>query len=145
MRIKENTIDGVPFLIPAGVNPPDNLKDFPSSCGPGEGIGELIIPDSLLGLCITPPCWIHDKSWSVAKASSDDYRISNLMFLANLFSVIKFRPIIFPLNLLKPFRFMLAVSYYEAVASETGESIFWKLKQSQDRDRKSFQTIPTSD
>ena len=129
MRFKENIIDGIPLLAPTGIDLPSNLEDFPPSCGPGDGIGELIVPDSLLGLCITPACWIHDQCWSMSKASWGDFHVSNSLFLTNLVSLVKNYPLPFPLGLLKPIRLILAISYYEAVASQSGAAIFWKLKQ----------------
>lgn len=33
-------------------------------CGAGDGLGEKIVPDSILGLNITPACAVHDKDWS---------------------------------------------------------------------------------
>ena len=137
MHFKEIVIENVPLLVPYGSRDlPDTLESFPDACGPGQGIGELVVPEKLLGLRVTPACWIHDLSWSVARPFYDDYVQSNSVFLANMVSLIEYAPCIFFKRILKPVRFLLAISYYKAVSSDTGQHIFWSLKYEQERERR---------
>ena len=47
------------FLIPEK----ERLK---GRCGAGDGFGEKLVPDFILGVKITEACQIHDKEWSPA-------------------------------------------------------------------------------
>ena len=52
------------------LNYPKYWKDIPQEerdkgrCGAGEGLGEKIVPDYILGVFIRPACQVHDKDWS---------------------------------------------------------------------------------
>lgn len=49
-------IEGMPFIVPVQIGgwPYPTLKDTPRCCGPGCGILELVIPETILFLRITP-------------------------------------------------------------------------------------------
>lgn len=94
-------------------------------CGPGEGIGDRLVPDYLLGLSIKPSCSIHDfmYRWGV---TLDDKNMADRVFHQNMRRIVKKYGGIFKLP-----RYSLAYVYYKAVAYG-GELAFWNSKHQSD-------------
>jgi hypothetical protein len=60
------------------------LKKFPSFCGAGDGIRDIIVPEKVRGAILSPACFIHDIDWALAPSRSVYHFImSNVHFLFN--------------------------------------------------------------
>lgn len=99
---------------------PIQVSEIAHGCGPGSGWKEKIIPDTILGICITPACNIHDVEYHFGdthedKEEADLNLIHNALLINNKDS--KFW-------LFKSIRRKLILSYYEAV-SDFGALAFW--------------------
>ena len=60
----------------------DLRRDVVNGCGPG-GIGDLIVPDRILGLNMRPACEIHDWTFAVWNCK-EGFVLSNNIFLNNM-------------------------------------------------------------
>ena len=87
-------------------------EDYMASrgCGPGKGLGDWFVPDTMWGLNIKLPCIIHDLEWALA-VSIEDIKKANMHFLINLLKVINAKSGF----LFKQLRRYRAVTYYTAV------------------------------
>ena len=115
-------INGVPFNDWSA----NTIDDYPSYCGAGSGIGDLIIPETLLRLRISPACHIHDISWELAGPTEEELLEANRTFLTNILAIVEPRSnwfIEFP-------RQQLAMVYYSTVNSKKND-IFWDIKREQ--------------
>lgn len=103
------------------------VEDYDTYCGAGKGFGDIIIPDTMWGLNISPACAIHDEMWKVAPPTWEAFHASNSIFLRNIISLIVSQS---KSKFLKRLRLYRAVTYYNAVDS-VGQNIFWKIKEKQ--------------
>ena len=127
MEIEFKIVEGVRFLAPKALHLPLCLNSFPDSCGPGHGWLEKIIPEKIYGLRISPACWIHDKSWSIAKATKEDFHLSNCLFLWNIAVLLeRFPSPYWLINILRGYRM---VTYFLAVNGEEGKRHFEECKK----------------
>jgi len=93
-------------------------------CGAGEGIGDLVVPEHILGCRVTLACLIHDKSWDLAEANWADFHQSNGMFIRNMNAIINE----YSANRYTAFlRRQVAAVYFDAVES-VGARVFADLK-----------------
>ena len=79
-------------------------------CGPGEGIGDKIIPDTMYLLDVKVCCIVHDIDWEAATSMHDIMR-ANERFLINLIRLINGESS-FGMKVLRRYR---AITYYDAV------------------------------
>lgn len=107
--------------------PSKYVLDFQSYCGAGKGFGDVIVPETMWGLPISPACFVHDIMWDMAEPTWDDFHSSNAIFLRNITSLINTQS---KSNFLKHLRMYRAVTYFNAVDS-IGKTIFWNLKHKQ--------------
>lgn len=129
LEVRTIVVDGIRLFLPFGISMiRQHLDDFPESCGPGQGIAELAVPEHFFGLRMSPACHIHDLSWSAANASWGDFHVSNLIFLANMMSIIMSRSSMWPF--VDSLRMHVALRYFQAVSSREGAKIFWRLHDS---------------
>jgi len=96
-------------------------EDQAGSCGPGRGLGDRLVPESLLGLRITPACAIHDWMYQHGK-TLDDKEFSDRVFRQNMFRIVRAGG-----GPLRYARYSLAMAYYWAV-KYGGEPAFWNSK-----------------
>jgi len=128
MEIKIVPIDGVQFAVPAACGIPfDHLIDFPDSCGPGRGLGEILIPETVFGLRVSPACWIHDRSWDLAEPTWNAFHQTNNMLERNMRSIILVKS---KYAILKYLRLYRPTTYFIAVDT-AGSEHFWRLKRQQ--------------
>ena len=127
MEIEFKHVEGIRFLIPKGLQLPLHANDFPDSCGPGHGWMERLIPEEIHGVRITPACWIHDKSWTIAKATRGDFHLSNCLFLWNIAVILEAFPS--PYWLVNAFRGYRMVTYFLCVNGEEGKKHFEDCKK----------------
>lgn len=60
------------------------LDKWPTFCGAGDGIGDIIVPDSLHGCHIAPACFQHDIEFSVCPNTRAAFLAANWRFYRNL-------------------------------------------------------------
>lgn len=133
MQTKLTTLEGIELIIPSLIkkSPWDKIKDFPSFCGPGAGIGLSIIPETIYGLTISHCCWCHDSMFELGEAKWSDFHQANSVFFTNILSTINQKSSKIPgLNWLRIYR---AATYLAAVNSRTGAKLYWNLKAKQDK------------
>lgn len=126
MRTKIVTIDGVDLVSPETYDVPAVINDC---CGAGEGWGQVVVPETIYGLRISPACHIHDYAWDVAQNNMSDFVQSNVMFLGNILAIIRKKSGNSFIRVLRSYR---ATTYYNAV-HEVGKNHFFRLKDAQGR------------
>lgn len=58
-------------------------------CGPGGGLGDLLVPDRILGLNVKPACQIHDYYYRHWPDSSEDARyMADRVFKFNMLRIL---------------------------------------------------------
>lgn len=60
------------------------LKDFPSFCGAGGGLGDWLVPEKMYGAIVSPACFVHDIMWSTSYDSYMHFQRANNIFYWNL-------------------------------------------------------------
>lgn len=110
---------------------PKEFWDLPEAqrqgrCGPGEGLGDKLVPDHILGVKITPACSIHDYMFKTMDGSYKNFKSSNRVFLYNMYRLIEresdsWNP------LLKYARRALARFYYRRVAGPVSAIYYWSI------------------
>lgn len=115
-------VNGKPWADWAG----NTIQDYPSYCGAGEGIGNLIIPDRIWFLPVSVACHIHDVSWELAEPTEQDRKSADTVFLANMLRVIEAESNWF----MRILRNQRAMTYYNAVDCKKN-NVFWNLKRAQ--------------
>ncbi len=114
----------VPLVGPEGLDLPHlHVQDYASYCGAGTGIGDLIVPDTMWGLPISPACYIHDEMWAMSDGSWIHFHLSNSIFLHNLISLIDSQS---RSKILKRLRIYRAATYYSAVDT-FGKTVYWDV------------------
>lgn len=121
-------VEGIELIMPVWVRdyawPNIPLEQFKHCCGSGDGIGDLIVPEKILGMKVSHVCYIHDRMWDLAEASWTDFHASNSVFLHNLIETIVIKSNS-PAS--RRLRLEQALNYYTAVDT-VGARIFWKQK-----------------
>lgn len=126
MKTKIIYIEDVKLIVPDSYHAPyKTLKEFPSCCGAGDGIGNGLVPETMYGLLISAACHVHDKSYEEAEPVWSDFHSSNYMFLVNLLSIIRAKSANFFMRRLRNRR---AMRYFTEV-DEIGAIIFKKIKK----------------
>lgn len=100
---------------------PEAISKVVNGCG-AAGAKFDFVPDKIIGLRISPACFIHDWDYidgaTVAHKQAVDFR-----FLQNLLTIIQRERGVVAF-LLRPFRRRRALLYYEAV-TDFGASAYW--------------------
>ena len=99
----------------------DERKAF--RCGPGRGVLEWLVPETIYGLCVTPACSIHDFMYAHGSTPMDKDE-ADRVFLNNMIRLIEAAGGPWILRML---RLRRARVYYEAV-SHFGGPEFWNTK-----------------
>ena len=135
MKTKTFTLIGengknITIIAPEDIEFPSiYVSDFTSYCGAGKGLGDIIVPETIWGLRISPACFVHDFMWADANPTWEEFHASNAIFLRNIISLIMGQS---KSSILKYFRMYRAVTYYNAV-DHIGQNIFWSIKHKQAR------------
>lgn len=83
-------IEGVQLIVPTSYTTRYNtLKSFPDCCGAGDGFGERVIPESILGLRISAACHIHDHDFEVSPPTWAGFHAASNRFVTNIYSIIR--------------------------------------------------------
>lgn len=64
------------------------MHRFPSFCGAGEGFGDMIVPEDIFGVCISPACFIHDVDWACSPDTISEFLAANFRFARNIRALI---------------------------------------------------------
>ena len=82
---------GARLLIPMSMSGVSvgRIKDVTNGCG-REGVENMIVPDTIWGLDISPVCRIHDWMYTDAECA-DDENDADAVFAANMVEFIKQR------------------------------------------------------
>lgn len=125
-------LDGVPLIVPLVGGKPlefpwDKWEKFPTYCGAGRGIGDLVVPDVIFGLKVSPVCFIHDVDFALGPPTWEGFHAANYRFLNNLNNAIRYRSQNIILQHLRMYR---AVTYFNAVDT-VGALAYWAVKASQ--------------
>jgi hypothetical protein len=115
-------INGIPLEFPY-----KTFEEFTSYCGAGQGLGDIIVPERIFGLKISPACYIHDVSWEIADASWTEFHQTNSIFLNNILEIIRYKSSSWILEHIRNYR---AITYYNAV-NTIGTKLFWATKKAQ--------------
>jgi hypothetical protein len=117
-----------------------SYEDFPTNyCGPGDGLEQRLIPDSIFGLTaflpgfldisikLAPACFIHDLDWQFAPPTWDAFHESNSRFYANLKTIVEAKA--------KPGLIRRHAKKFPAIYAQTVDTLgrpkFWALKRDQ--------------
>lgn len=109
--------------------PDDILDEITGGCGPG-GFGDLLIPDTLWGLSISPACRIHDYMYAIGETLSDK-DMADRVLLNNMIRIIQAKT---RWKLLKLLRLRRAVIYYYSVC-RFGGFAYWRGKNKDEEER----------
>lgn len=93
-------------------------------CGPGRGVLEILTPETIWGLCVTPACAIHDFMYKEGPPTDQGKEEADLVFLNNMVRLIEAGTGYPPLLRL---RLRRARVYYQAVKL-LGGAAYWKGK-----------------
>ena len=88
-------------------------------CGPGEQMGDWLVPDTMYFLSVQPACSIHDYMYSQAESKADQYEADNTFF-RNMITLIDKQT---KWRVLRWLRHRRALKYYEAVRLGGGRFI----------------------
>lgn len=124
MNTKLTLFDGVHLIVPneGFMFPHSTFKGFPTCCGGGDR-GDLLIPDSIYLLNISPACWIHDQMWALAEPTWADFHHSNNVFLENMRLINEAKS-----NFLMKIVRTPRIHVYHQSVNTLGALLFWKLK-----------------
>lgn len=73
------------------------LKDWPTFCGAGDGVGDKLVPDTMCfnnwfgghsTAYINPACFIHDITSAICDHTVEDFQFSNRLMLKNSISLV---------------------------------------------------------
>ena len=127
LEIKLDYVYGYVMRVPAfleGIYPSIKYDDIPRFCGAGHGIGELAVPDSILGVKVRLACFYHDLCWAIAPPNWGNFHISNSAFRDNIDYILEVESNRFMLFI----RRHLGLNYFEAV-DQFGPKIFVGVKK----------------
>lgn len=93
-------------------------------CGPGRGILERIVPETVYGLCITPACAIHDFMYKVGPPTGEGKQEADTVFLNNMVRIVEANTTKLPLLYLRLWR----VRTYYIMVSRFGGVAYWHDK-----------------
>lgn len=123
--------------------PTCSYKDFPANyCGPGYGLSEALIPDSILwptsflpgflnvSIKLSPACFIHDLDWQFADATWEAFHESNCRLYANIKAIIEAKA----KNRLVRWHAKKFPAIYAQTVDTVGRPIFWRIKRDQGLD-----------
>lgn len=94
-----------------------------TSCGPGT-IGDMIIPDRLFGLRMTPACNIHDHGYALARTCESKLN-ADMAFVLNMHQINEQARSIFLMRWLRRF----AINFYFSAVRDFGGG-FTKIPKS---------------
>ena len=124
MNTKLTLFDRVHLIVPneGFMFPHPTFKGFPTCCGSGDK-GDLLIPDTIYLLNISPACWIHDQMWVLAEPTWADFYHSNNVFLENMRLINEAKSNFLMKNIRTP-----RIHLYHQSVNTIGALLFWRFK-----------------
>lgn len=111
--------------------PSTKISDYTKSyCGAGSGIGDLLVPETIYGVRVTPACFVHDKMFEQGLPSMVDFLVCNSVFITNLIALVSGQSYKSRFNLLWHLRLYRTVTYFNSVDT-IGRRIYFRLKERQ--------------
>lgn len=97
----------------------DHPEEFASfGCGPGDGIGNWLVPDTAWGLSLKPACTIHDWYYRFYSDRSEvGKKLADVVFANNMVRIVNHHT---KKALIRRFRLMRVEKYYKAVRAFGG-------------------------
>lgn len=125
--IVEN-FDGIDLIRPVGSFKwkHTTFKGFPTCCGAGK-FGDLIVPDTMWGVNVSPACQVHDDMYEMAEPSWAEFHYSNAILFLNCASIITANST----NFITRNARIARAAFYLLMVSTAGAPIFWGIKQEQ--------------
>ena len=86
MKTELTEFDGIKLVIPSeGFEwPCSTFVNFPPCCGPGNGFGNLIVPETILGMPVSPACYVHDWMFRNLEKTWINFHAATSIFHTNL-------------------------------------------------------------
>lgn len=110
------------LLAPVGIKFPSRfIQEFPSCCGAGDGIGNLVVPETILGLRVSAACFVHDYMWDHAEPTWKYFHYTNSIFGHNLAEIINTQSANSLMRMLRK----LPAYNAEKLVDTVGAAIFW--------------------
>ena len=103
---------------------PEQIKEIAGGCGPG-GLGDYLVPDTMLGLSVKPACSIHDWQYHYGRTFPDKIN-ADMNFKDNMVRIIKAQN---SWGFIENLRLNRAQLYYNMVKNFGGPA-YWKNKSS---------------
>jgi hypothetical protein len=124
--ISEN-FDGAQIIRPLGDFkwPHTTFSGFPECCGIGRvgTVSQDIVPESILGLKVSPACFVHDWMFTYSPKNYQNFHYANSVFLVNLLQINEQRGGNW---LKKAIRKPVILGWFAAVSSSAGVTAFFK-------------------
>lgn len=138
MKTRVITIEGVELIVREGYVPPyTKLQDFPDCCGAGEGFGEKVIPDKILGLNISAACDIHDDCFGCGEPTWADFHQSNSVFFRNIYKIIRTKSSNRFIGTLR----VISASVYFGAVDTVGSIVYRSLREEEGHKMESIERI----
>lgn len=103
--------------------PPEDMHLHVSGrCGPGKGLGDKLVPETVWGLSITKACEIHDFMYEFGPKTKEYKEAADRVFLVNMLTIIDRKTKWEAVRFLRRRR---AYKYYDAVAM-LGDRAFYR-------------------
>lgn len=118
--------DGVDLIRPVGDFkwPHPTFEGFPDCCGVGaaDEISNIIIPETILGMRVSPVCWVHDWTYTYWPKTWAAFHFSNSIIYQNLRRVNRAKGGNF---LMRALREPLMMAWYLGVNTKAGSEAFF--------------------
>ena len=129
MKTKRIFLDGVELIVREGYEPSHQLlTDFPSSCGAGEGFGQIAVPETMYLLRISAACAIHDDMFEHGAPTYAEFHQINGIMGKNLRAIIMAKS-----NWFMKFPRLIRAEEYFLVVDTVGIFCYKALKKEQGR------------
>lgn len=115
--------NGEPLMMPF-----DNWDEWEKTyCGPGEGIGDWIVPEKYPGgTNITACCFVHDIGGQLANTPEEE-AYNDRMFLKNIIEAIFYHHPLDVIGSKEHVDLLWAITYYAAVDKRTTSNDGWQM------------------
>jgi hypothetical protein len=117
--------DGVSLIRPLGDFrwPHPTFAGFPECCGAGQGAGNKVVPETILGLPVSPACCVHDWMFNHSPKTWGNFHYSNSVFLVNLLEINRTKSN----AIMRRIRGPIIFGWFAAVSSMAGSRIFFRI------------------
>lgn len=129
LNLVPTVFDDVTFVVPSVPIefPHKDIKSFGTYCGPGDGVGDKLVPDviPIFRVKLSPACWIHDLCFQLGDPTWSDFRLANSGMLTNAVACVYAQTNTYFTRRLCT---RIVQGYVYSVDCELGMFTYWKLK-----------------